>query len=714
MVVTDEFAVKFRSVASADQVAALAKKTRSKVKWTVSGLSVLTVPKGSDALAIANLYQESGLVEFAHPNFLEEIVLHQTAFPIYPNDEFFGRQFYLYNTGQVIADGHTGTRGADIKAPEAWAVTKGNACITIAVLDNGVSANHPDLPNARQIRLNGSNFADGDPNDPSPRGTQAHGNECAGIIAATQGNGEGISGVAPNCKIMPIRIFNTNDSGIPAADLARAILFAKNNGADIISSSWGYGTTTNPNHIPAIVDAIGQSTATGRNGKGCIVAFSSGNDNVVAFPSSVTISGVLTVGASDRNDYKAVYSATSNPGSGDNQLIDIVAPSHRAYPNQIADETFEVWTMDTEDANGTGDNPWPSKPRGQTIPPQIGEQLPSAGTNFLSYTGRFGGTSAACPQVAGIAALMLSINPNLSQQQVFDIITGSADKVGGYSYSNGRSNELGFGRVNARNAVYRTPALITITGPDLVCSSASFEVNMANVNWTATPTSLFTVSSGSGRYFNTAMASGARGNGTITATTVDGCGRSVSKTVRVGPAEPKGYFYSANSSSQPLQTVQFIAAGQVNMYMSDPYTFTFSSSSSSVPVSSYSGSSTSFYLGANQGVTIYATSSQPECGLAGQYVFSTSRGYGYRFAPNPASSELIVTATDPASAEGEPAPADVPFDADLYDIHGKKMKTKHGDHGKVVLDVRDLPEGLYNLRAGHGKEAISEHVQISH
>lgn len=364
MVVTDEFAVKFRSVASADQVAALAKKTRSKVKWTVSGLSVLTVPKGSDALAIANLYQESGLVEFAHPNFLEEIVLHQTAFPIYPNDEFFGRQFYLYNTGQVIADGHTGTRGADIKAPEAWAVTKGNACITIAVLDNGVSANHPDLPNARQIRLNGSNFADGDPNDPSPRGTRAHGNECAGIIAATQGNGEGISGVAPNCKIMPIRIFNTNDSGIPAADLARAILFAKNNGADIISSSWGYGTTTNPNHIPAIVDAIGQSTATGRNGKGCIVAFSSGNDKVVAFPSSVTISGVLTVGASDRNDYKAVYSATSNPGSGDNQLIDIVALSHRAYPNQIADETFEVWTMDTEDANGTGDNPWPSKPRG--------------------------------------------------------------------------------------------------------------------------------------------------------------------------------------------------------------------------------------------------------------------------------------------------------------------------------------------------------------
>lgn len=84
MGITDEFAVKFRPAASAQQIAALAKKTGSKVKWTVSGLSVLTVPKGGDALAAANLYQESGLVEFAHPNFLEEVVPYQTAYPTLP------------------------------------------------------------------------------------------------------------------------------------------------------------------------------------------------------------------------------------------------------------------------------------------------------------------------------------------------------------------------------------------------------------------------------------------------------------------------------------------------------------------------------------------------------------------------------------------------------------------------------------------------------
>lgn len=73
-----------------------------------------------------------------------------------------------------------------------------------------------------------------------------------------------------------------------------------------------------------------------------------------------------------------------------------------------------------------------------------------------------------------------------------------------------------------------------------------------------------------------------------------------------------------------------------------------------------------------------------------------------------------MTATDPAGAESAASPADVPFDADLYDGHGKKVKTQHGDHGKAVLDVRDLPAGLYNLRVGQGKKALSEHIQITH
>ena len=156
MAITNEFGVKYPPTASTAQIAALAEKTGSTIVRSVgAGLVILSVPKGGNALATANLYQESGLVEFAHPNFLMDFVRHQTA----PNDEFYPRQFYLHNTGQVIADGHTGNPGADIKAPEAWGLTLGSANITVAILDDGVSANHPDLPNSRQVRLANSNFS---------------------------------------------------------------------------------------------------------------------------------------------------------------------------------------------------------------------------------------------------------------------------------------------------------------------------------------------------------------------------------------------------------------------------------------------------------------------------------------------------------------------------------------------------------------------------
>ncbi|MCX8490199.1 MAG: S8 family serine peptidase, partial [Cyclobacteriaceae bacterium] len=208
-----------------------------------------------------------------------------------------------------------------------------------------------------------------------------------------------------------------------------------------------------------------------RGGLGCVVLFSASNSarqnqgdiGQIGFPSNVNIPGVITVGASERNDLQSDYSPTSNLGSVNNQVIDIVAPSHRAYPptaypagvvGGIVGETFEAWSIDIP-ANA-GYNPWPQFTAGTTAsvnPPAIGEQLPNAGVNFQSYTGRFGGTSHSCPVVAGVAALMLSANPNLTQQQIFDLITGNADRVGGYVYTNGRSNELGFGRVNACRAV---------------------------------------------------------------------------------------------------------------------------------------------------------------------------------------------------------------------------------------------------------------------
>jgi subtilisin family serine protease len=473
MGVTDEFVVKKNENVTEADIEKLHKKFEVKVVKTTEINQLLKVPVGSDALEIANKYQETGLIRFSYPNFICEMELHQ----VIPNDPYFINQFSLHNTGQVFTDGHFGTTDADIDAPEVWTITQGNNNIIIAVLDQGLTPNHPDLPNARQIRLNGSNFADGDPNNPSPTGNNNHGNACAGIIGATQNNNQGISGIAPNCRIMPIRIFNTNGTGITPQRVADAINFARQNGAHIISNSWGYNSD-NPNLHPVIRDAIIIATTQGRNNLGCIVIFSAGNsanrvignNGFIAFPANVNVAGVLTIGASDRDDLQSNYSPTSNPASPNNQIIDLVAPSHRAYSCQIATETFEAWSIDIPGNDGY--NPVHNNDCGAL--PGIGTILPNAGINNLSFTGRFGGTSYSCPQVAGVAALMLSINPNLTQQQVFNILTTTADRVGGYVYTNGRSNELGFGRLNSCRAVTQVISIVsTISGPNLVCTSGS-------------------------------------------------------------------------------------------------------------------------------------------------------------------------------------------------------------------------------------------------
>jgi subtilisin family serine protease len=457
MCLTDEFVVTFNADVTQKEMDKLNRRYHVSVKQITDLYQLLSVPAGVDALEIANAYQESGLVEYSHPNFIAKIDKHQI-----PNDPYFVNQFYLHNTGQTMPNGHSGTSGADINAPEAWDLAKGSSDIIIAVLDEGVTSNHPDLPNTRQVRLSGSNFADGSPNDPSPTGDNNHGNSCAGVIAASH-NSEGIAGIAPNCKIMPIRIFDSYGGGISSTDLANAITFAKNNGAHIISNSWGY-YNSNKNLYPVIKNAIANATITGRGGNGCVVVFSSGNwanhvinDNgFVSFPSNVEVAGVLTVGASNRYDTQANYSATSDLNSSNNQIIDIVAPSHRAYSNQISGETGEAWTIDIP--GDPGYNPVKDSDGGPL--PVTGTILPSSGTNYLAYTGFFGGTSCSAPEIAGVAALILSRNPYLTQEQVANIISLTARKAGGYTYqttsgiSGGTWNaQMGHGVLNAYAAV---------------------------------------------------------------------------------------------------------------------------------------------------------------------------------------------------------------------------------------------------------------------
>lgn len=459
---------------------------------------LFTVYKTPAPLTTSQLVYESGLVRYCHPVFLAYIedfssvpasqsiskrnyfnapkksisYSEEENLPQYiPNDEYFPQQFYLHNTGQELNDGRFGTPDADIDAPEAWMITKGDPNVVVAVIDYGVTNDHPDLPNTRQVRLQGSNFSWNattvippydNPDDPSPvqyNYLQNHGNACAGVIAAEMDNYEGVVGIAPECKIMPIRV---GTEYYPTWELnASALTFCVDSLANVISCSWGNGIEGVPPDLsPVFIDAMEDALDNNVN-----IIFSAGNtanqsgivpppkppfiyQGHVAFPANADVPHLITVGASDRNDLQANYSPT-------NELIDIVAPSNTFFNYLVENEHKNIWTIDMLGLDGQNDKD---------------DDLPTSGINdnFTSYTGRFGGTSAAAPEVAGVVALMLSVNPCLNPRQVTEILFNTTDKVGGYNYNwnaekPGHSQELGYGRLNAYKAVALTQATYSPT-----------------------------------------------------------------------------------------------------------------------------------------------------------------------------------------------------------------------------------------------------------
>jgi len=340
---------------------------------------------------------------------------------IVPNDEYFPMQWHLHNTGQS-----GGTPGADIRATQAWEITTGDPNIVIAVFDTGVDSNHPDLIDNL---MPGYDFIqDDDLADPSPYYDlyNAHGTGCSGIIGAQGDNDIGVVGVAWNCKLMPIRIAERSADGtwceITVADMATAFRWAAMHGADIFSSSWISYSSDQPILHSAIVDTTAVK-GLGRDGKGCVFLALAGNNSssINRYPQKYP--EVITVSAVDHNDLHCSY---SNYGLE----LDITASSGW----QITDEEWinskargTLWTTDL------------SGPAGWNF---------DLDPNVLDYTS-WSGTCGACSVAAGVAALVLSANPNLTNAEVQRILFRSAHDLG----EPGWDQYYGFGRVDARAAV---------------------------------------------------------------------------------------------------------------------------------------------------------------------------------------------------------------------------------------------------------------------
>jgi len=367
---------------------------------------------------------QSKLFKYAEPNYLMN--------PIVPTvDPLYGRQWAINNTGAVIQ--YSGTMDADMDVDDAWTITTGVPHIRIAIIDSGVDTLHPDLmPN-----LLPGYSVNGDSSKGYPSfnyNGDGHGTCCAGIVAAKGNNNLGTAGVAYDCKIIPIKVFNYQNVpfiGVTAystaAWIADAITWAWQTGqADVLSNSWGLGDQfipllPGPGDTSTVNAAIIQAYANGRNGKGSLLFFSSGNDgpDPPIWPSREP--AAIAINATSMCDERKVN------GSCDGESWEGNWGAHL----ELGAPGVKITTTDAVGSNGYD------------------------GGNY-EYT--FNGTSAACPNAAAVMALILSVDSSLTAERARAIIDTTAERVGGYAYTTNNaygawSNELGYGRVNAFLAV---------------------------------------------------------------------------------------------------------------------------------------------------------------------------------------------------------------------------------------------------------------------
>jgi subtilisin family serine protease len=351
----------------------------------VGGSQVITLPAGETVPTLIAKYKQSGLVEFAEPDYL----VHADATT--PNDPKYldGTLWGLNNYGQ-----NGGTAHADIDAPEAWDVLTSASNIVVAVLDSGIRATHEDLASNMWVNPydggHGFNAFTGT-NDPSDDGG-SHGTMVAGILGAVGNNGKGVTGVAWRVQMMAVKCLN-NGTGSDSTVIA-CIDYAITNGAKIINASFD---------SPAASLALSNAIVAARDA-GIIWVASAGNGNPGAnidvsptYPACYAIDNIVSVAYTTRTD---ALGSLSNYGATN---VDLAAPGDQIYT-----------TYDSSDS----------------------------GYNTFTYNFT-AGTSYAAPYVSGALALMLAKYPAENYQQIIQRLLNVTDplpSLAGKCVTGGRLN----------------------------------------------------------------------------------------------------------------------------------------------------------------------------------------------------------------------------------------------------------------------------------
>jgi len=404
----------------------------------VSGLGhdrMLYVCRAADAQAAlrgAVLAAGRKEVAWAVPDFTVPVDLYHQ-----PNDPYFDLQWHHYQASD-----------ADIDTDAAWDVTMGDAQVIVAVIDTGVDLDHPDFNPARIVT--GYNSVTGQ-NDPTPLAdaVDAHGTACSGEILATADNNEGVAGVCPGCSLMGVKMMDGMSSQTQLSTAYTAIEYATDNGARVLSNSWGIDEQViGQVDIQPFYTAIRDAVANGGDGSGAVVLFASGNGDMSGNRQPIgqselqNMPEVMAVGGTGPSDTYVSYS-----DYGPN--LSVAAPTGQTGDwNEMFDGP-QICTTDTIGDRGFSRDGYYYTP-GLWGDQKTNYQEPDNSGNYTQY---FAGTSAACPIAAGVVALAWSANLDLTAAQVRMIVEQTADKVGGGYDAGGHSNDYGYGRVNAGRAV---------------------------------------------------------------------------------------------------------------------------------------------------------------------------------------------------------------------------------------------------------------------